>query len=1135
MIIFIIAAIIVTCLIVARLYFTNLKVKWWFQKHWTKIFAVFTAGGLIAGGFGLFPTPSWWDTDWSYYKVCHIDNANNGYQMKLVVGQGSGDGGDVHCENHCQNNFGDIRFIDTDETPVLDYWMQNYTDGVQATFWIETPSDVTSDNEILMYYGTALSSSTTSNGANTFIDFDHCTTLTGWDTDYGSPAQSGSEITLNKGGGGIMDCISESISGLGTHFRYHVKMKYDTSSSSGRWGLGRSDMTPNEGGWSGPYIGLNAGDIQRYHSSNGWITIGTYSDNVYFILDLMVNDTTNKFLSSVDGASSTGWWGFRNSITIDDKGGYEDSTSYNLVIDWMFCSKYVASEPNFSTFGAEQSQGGGWTNSPPINSAPVPVNKASDIPVSTSQLNITVSDVDDANQSMSINWRTNASGVWQTMQTNNTVSNGTYYCLNTTWLSNYSKIYYWSVNTSDSNSTPAWDNDTYLFTTEAIATSVDAISPYTQTSSPLTITATGNSDLGNVTLYYRYSTDNSTWNSSNRDLGWELANHTVDGGPVSSYLDYSNTAVVKWHNSSTICAYIAVYGFGGADAGLLILNVTDQTHPVELDWISSNDAHDIAILDYAAYGRIAFITDYFDGSLTSYNVTKPWDISAAMDEVDDSTAGMYMDIDEENFILYLTDKSDQLHAYNITNPSSITLFDTITTGLHQPWYPHVNTQDSDYVYVSSFETSELGGISIYNVTNVKTTGMTFITNNTPNRYAEVDQLDNYIYAASAAPIVGPTRCLKIMDATDPTNLTNVSQTQLDTASHLFPFELDSYKYCFGRHYDGVGNSGIVIMDINDSSNPSKLGAIPSTAAQLLACAHWMQLAYNNITDAYVLYAISYLDDNWVMFNISRNTSQGGWIEWDNVNNPDTAHPWSWNFDFPNGTGYYEFYSIGNKAGSIIETAPSTCDAMCNYSSTTQKNTTIRSNGIDYFVWLGGNTSAYHVAAAMNASVTISWGSGEHISIWNTSGTWGGAWYKDGPDSIWYEYHPHNGTGNNWSINTFDVVRVYITDNTGNMLINMSVNDDMTYDIARNASLTNTSANKGGNFVGYCYTATIALKDAVDSQSNLTASESVTLWNESTFAFDTFYIKGFGGATADILDQYEVVFFKVSDARYWAQE
>ncbi|MCX6667835.1 MAG: DUF2341 domain-containing protein [Euryarchaeota archaeon] len=62
-----------------------------------------------------------------------------------------------------------------------------------------------------------------------------------------------------------------------------------------------------------------------------------------------------------------------------------------------------------------------------------------------------------------------------------------------------------------------------------------------------------------------------------------------------------------------------------------------------------------------------------------------------------------------------------------------------------------------------------------------------------------------------------------------------------------------------------------------------------------------------------------------------NDSLGcNWRIWSDASNPDTAFPWSWNFNFPNGTGYYEFYSIGKKVGYEDELAPSVADAICHY-------------------------------------------------------------------------------------------------------------------------------------------------------------------------------------------------------------
>ena len=58
----------------------------------------------------------------------------------------------------------------------------------------------------------------------------------------------------------------------------------------------------------------------------------------------------------------------------------------------------------------------------------------------------------------------------------------------------------------------------------------------------------------------------------------------------------------------------------------------------------------------------------------------------------------------------------------------------------------------------------------------------------------------------------------------------------------------------------------------------------------------------------------------------------GWLKWSDASNPDISYPWSWNFNFPNGTGYYEFYSIGKKTGLPNEVTPLTADAKCFYNS-----------------------------------------------------------------------------------------------------------------------------------------------------------------------------------------------------------
>ena len=79
-----------------------------------------------------------------------------------------------------------------------------------------------------------------------------------------------------------------------------------------------------------------------------------------------------------------------------------------------------------------------------------------------------------------------------------------------------------------------------------------------------------------------------------------------------------------------------------------------------------------------------------------------------------------------------------------------------------------------------------------------------------------------------------------------------------------------------------------------------------------------------------------VQDSWnidVIMLHTWNTTGGlhgqNWIIWPNAFNPDLNSPWSWNFNFPKGTGYYEFYSIGRYAGAV-EGAPASADSRCRY-------------------------------------------------------------------------------------------------------------------------------------------------------------------------------------------------------------
>lgn len=111
----------------------------------------------------------WWDENWAYSRVLTIVNPHNSYQMKMTIGKSQG--GEINCNGHCKNDFSDIRFINPDNNSQLSYWIENYSNGNQATFWVKLPSAIESHPTIVIYYGNTAATST-SDGEATFWWFD---------------------------------------------------------------------------------------------------------------------------------------------------------------------------------------------------------------------------------------------------------------------------------------------------------------------------------------------------------------------------------------------------------------------------------------------------------------------------------------------------------------------------------------------------------------------------------------------------------------------------------------------------------------------------------------------------------------------------------------------------------------------------------------------------------------------------------------------------------------------------------------------------------------------------------------------------------------------------------------------------
>jgi len=160
----------------------------------------------------------------------------------------------------------------------------------------------------------------------------------------------------------------------------------------------------------------------------------------------------------------------------------------------------------------------------------------------------------------------------------------------------------------------------------------------------------------------------------------------------------------------------------------------------------------------------------------------------------------------------------------------------------------------------------------------------------------------------------------------------------------------------------ASHSGNIALGGQDTNTDNHLGQSISNNfdGRIADLAYWSDggvLSSTNVSDIYLA-----------------GTTELAWNEY----NVDTASPWSWEFDFPNGTGYYQFCSIGKKSGSPDEIIPDTPDAICIY------------NRIPTITNEGPTNESIDIPVYPQLNITVNDLDGDTLNVtWysNSSGTW----------------------------------------------------------------------------------------------------------------------------------------------------
>ncbi len=130
---------------------------------------------------------------------------------------------------------------------------------------------------------------------------------------------------------------------------------------------------------------------------------------------------------------------------------------------------------------------------------------------------------------------------------------------------------------------------------------------------------------------------------------------------------------------------------------------------------------------------------------------------------------------------------------------------------------------------------------------------------------------------------------------------------------------------------------------------------------------------------------------------SYGSEEIGYVRWSNSSNPDRDAPWSWEFNFPEDYGYYWFYSLAIDYDGNEEYIPNFSDALCHYVQPTApviNGYDLRNNGGSKLNNATGlldvNTEYYFV---VNVSLKYGWDHLDYIDI--------KAWYDQGDENSSY--------------------------------------------------------------------------------------------------------------------------------------
>jgi len=303
-----------------------------------------------------------WLSGWLYRKshvINYAPNAGTNYQIRVIVhyGVGTDNGENVYLNCNCRDDFGDIRFTAGDGTSLLDYWIESQTEGDNAVCWVEVAYDLSFLGQtIYIYYGNSDASSS-SNGDDTFLFYDHflgaSLDLTKWEITYGSPFVSSSYVHFHG-----VQRIRTRNTVVTTGMMARVKANLITIGSDPEISLTISTIPYPDSSNSARFSFYTLEKYTRtYKDSVGESYPWTYSTGEK-IYDIYRNSTTSVVFVRDGTVINTHTL---QVPTVDLKIASSCDAADHMDWDFVFVRKYVSPEPAHGSWGIEESASGETT------------------------------------------------------------------------------------------------------------------------------------------------------------------------------------------------------------------------------------------------------------------------------------------------------------------------------------------------------------------------------------------------------------------------------------------------------------------------------------------------------------------------------------------------------------------------------------------------------------------------------------------------------------------------------------------------------------------------------------------------------------------------------------------------------